>query len=287
MRQPELVHVYVPSGDESAGRIVKWEELMEDAALCRRLFGEALDQNFQGPDAEDPCMMQGTFMQLEKMARTAEEQEHQAWCELPFRQLAYNFATNTFGEKSANTMSSADKLVVVYLKTGMVARAQHIGTALLETKIENFGQAHPSVAVTLADLGNAHGDLGDYSQQKDLLERALIIKEQHYGKDHLEAARTLYNLSNAHGDLGDYGQKKDLLERALIILEQHYGKDHPEVAMTLDNLGNAHGYLGDYSQQKDLLERALIILEQHYEKEHPEVARTTNGIEMISANLRV
>ena len=90
-----------PAVTSQLAESVKWEELMEDAALCRRLFGEALDQNFQGnPDAEDPCMMQGTFMQLEKMARTAEEQEHQAWCALPFRQLAYNFATNTFrGEK--------------------------------------------------------------------------------------------------------------------------------------------------------------------------------------------
>ena len=38
MRKPELVHVYVPSGDKSPGRIVKWEELMEDAELCKQLF---------------------------------------------------------------------------------------------------------------------------------------------------------------------------------------------------------------------------------------------------------
>ena len=41
--------------------------------------------------------------------------------------------------------------------------------------------------------------LGDYSQQKDLLERALRILEQHYGKEHPEVAKTLANLGNAHG----------------------------------------------------------------------------------------
>ena len=105
VRKPELVHVYVPSGDKSPGRIVKWEELMEDVELCKQLFGGALGRTIQANlDAEDPTM-QGTFTQLEKMAETAEEQEHQAWCELPFRQLAYNFAANTFGEESVDTMS--------------------------------------------------------------------------------------------------------------------------------------------------------------------------------------
>lgn len=152
IRKPELVHVYVPSGNNSPGRIVKWEELMEDVELCRQLFGEALGRTIQGNlDAEDPTM-QGTFTQLQKMAETAEEQEHQAWCELPFRQLAYNFATNTFGEESADTMLSAGKLIAVFLQTGFAAKAQQIGKDLLEKKEKKFGKDHLNVATTLANL---------------------------------------------------------------------------------------------------------------------------------------
>ena len=214
IRKPELVHVYVPSGNNSPGRIVTWEELMEDAKLCKQLFGEALGRTIQGNlDAEDACTMQGTFTQLEKMAKTAEEQEHQAWCELPFRQLAYNFARNTFGEESVDTMSSADNLIVVLGQTGFAAKAQQIGKDLLEKKEKKFGKDHLNGAITLGNLGSAHGDLGDYSQSKDLLERALRIEEQHYGKDHPEVAKTLANLGNAHGSLGDSRQQKDLLER--------------------------------------------------------------------------
>ena len=160
VRKPELVHVYVPSGDKSPGRIVKWEELMEDAKLCKQLFGEALGRTFQGNlDAEDPTM-QGTFTQLEKMAKTAEEQEHQAWCELPFRQLAYNFASEHFrGRKRRRTMLSADNLIAVYLQTGFAAKAQQIGKDLLEKKEKKFGKDHLKVATTLGNLGNAHGQL--------------------------------------------------------------------------------------------------------------------------------
>ena len=66
----------------------------------------------------------------------------------------------------------------------------------------------------LHNLGGAHGALGDYGAQKDLLERALKIKEQHLGTDHPEVAGTLHNLGNAHVALGDPPTQKDLMERA-------------------------------------------------------------------------
>ena len=181
VRQPQLVHVYLPGGDKSPGRIVKWEELMDDAELCRRLFGEALDHTFQGDlDAEDPYgPTQSTLKQLKQMAKTAEEQEHQAWCELPFRQLAHNFAKNTFGEKSLEAVESAHELVAVYLQTGFPDRAQKIGEVLLQTTVDKFGKEDPGVAAALAKLGMAHGYLGDYTKKKDLLEGALRIQEQY------------------------------------------------------------------------------------------------------------
>ena len=221
VRKPELVHVYVPGGDASPGRIVKWEELMDDAELCRQLFREALNHMFPANlDAEDPSKdaTSGTLMRLEKMAETAEEQEHQAWCELPFRQLAYSFAKKSFAENSAKAMASAHELLLVYLQTGFAARAKNLGKDLLETMERTIPQG-PAVATLLTHLSNAHGKLGEYSQQKDLLERALKIKEQHYGKEHPSVAVTLTNLASAHGSLGEYSQQKDLLERALKIKE--------------------------------------------------------------------
>jgi hypothetical protein len=82
-------------------------------------------------------------------------------------------------------MSSADELVRVYLEIGMAARAQQIGKDLLETKGKYFIKTHPSVAETLNNLGIVHGDLGNYGQKKDLLERALILRVKHYGKEHV------------------------------------------------------------------------------------------------------
>ena len=125
-----------------------------------------------------------------------------------------------------------------------------------------YGRDHAQVAITLGNLGNAYGDLGDHAKTRDMLERALAIKERAYGRDHPEVAITLTNLGNAYGSLGDHAKKRDVLERALAIDERAYGRDHPQVAITLGNLGTAYGDLGDHAKKRDMLARALAIEER-------------------------
>ncbi|KAH8062809.1 hypothetical protein JL720_13179 [Aureococcus anophagefferens] len=126
--------------------------------------------------------------------------------------------------------------------------------------------------LTLANLGNAHGSLGDNAKARELLERALAIKEREYGRDHAEVAVTLANLGNAYNRLGDYAKACELYERALAIFEREYGRDHVQVASTLVNLGNAYGDLGDDAKKRDLLERALAIFEREFGRDHPHAA---------------
>ena len=114
------------------------------------------------------------------------------------------------------------------------------------------------MAVTLVNLANAHGDLGDTQTKKQMLEWALAILEPHYGKNHPQVAITLTNLANAHGDLGDTQTKKQMLERALAIQEPHYGQDHPEVATTLVEFNEAFNQ-GQFQQ--------AIAFGQQYAKE--------------------
>jgi len=83
--------------------------------------------------------------------------------------------------------------------------------------------------VVLTNPGNAHGDLGDYSHQKDLHERALRIDEQHYGKDHPKVAISVHNLGVAHDSLGNLCRAKELVERAFKIFVQH-GSPYAEQA---------------------------------------------------------
>ena len=72
----------------------------------------------------------------------------------------------------------------------------------LAIKERTYGRDHPDVAITLTNLGNVYGTLGDHAKKRDILERALAIFEREYGRDHTKVAITLTNLGEAHVDLG-------------------------------------------------------------------------------------
>ena len=51
-------------------------------------------------------------------------------------------------------------------------------------------------------LGSAYWDLGGAQKTRDLVEKALRIKEREYGHQHRQVAITLDNLGSAYGGLG-------------------------------------------------------------------------------------
>ena len=164
----------------------------------------------------------------------------------------------------------------------------------LEIKDKHYGEQSLEVALTLDDLSVAYMKLGDFRTQKELLERALKIKESRYlqiflgkfGYDPHEIGVTLNNLGIAHRNLKDYNKAKEVYERALKMKERTYGKNHFEVARTLNNLGIAHRNLKDYSKAKEVYERALKISEQAYGKHHFSVARTLNNLGNANRELK-
>ena len=258
VRQPELIHVFVYGKD--GPQIVSWMDLMKDVELCNYAFGSGeglaptdLTDLANNMGDDDQVTVMQTVSTIQAAAELVEAQERQAWCELPLREVAYALAKGNPGNADLEAQSAMN-LINAYIRTGQAARAKDLGLDLLEQLEQRLGSEHPKVATTLNNLGIAHGALGDYHTEKELMERALKIEEQHFGPDHPKVAQTLSNLSNAHGALGDYRTQKDLEERALKIREQHFGTDHPEVAATLNNLGMVHGALGDYRTRKELLE---------------------------------
>ena len=94
------------------------------------------------------------------------------------------------------------------------------------------------MANTLTNLGSAYGALGDVAKARDLLERALAIKEREYGPEHRAVASTLANLGDAYGRLGDVAEQRGLLERALAISRREFGPDHPHSQICTDTLAS-------------------------------------------------
>ena len=86
---------------------------------------------------------------------------------------------------------------------------------VLAIEERHYGKDHPETAITLTNLGNAYGDLGDASGQKALLERALAIFERHYGKNHPNVAITLRCLALLHHTQDALTEAADFFRQAL------------------------------------------------------------------------
>ena len=131
-----------------------------------------------------------------------------------------------------------------------------------------FGEDHKEVAITLGNLGNAYGDLGDASKKRDLLERALKIKEAYFGEGpqgsghHLDEPRQ--RLQGTSWKATKLPNKGISCERALKIKEAYFGQDHLEVAITLSIHGNAYeDHWGCVHIRGIVLQRELEALRRH------------------------
>ena len=142
--------------------------------------------------------------------------------------------------------------------------------------------AASSIARLLNQVGIHLWAASDLPRAKEVLWRALRIKEASYGPDHPEVVRTLGNLGIVAKDQGDLAEARRCLERALGIKEASYGPDHPEVARTLGNLGIVAKDQGDLAEARRCLERALGIKEASYGPDHPEVARTLGNLGIVA-----
>jgi len=138
--------------------------------------------------------------------------------------------------------------------------------------------------VTASLLGNVALYLhkrAEFSEAKELYEKALAIVENTFGPDHPDVARLANNLGNVLADVGDLEGAKKLYERALRIDEKVYDTDHPNVATDVNNLGTILHDIGDLMGAKKLYERALKIDEAAYGPKHPSVAVRVNNLGSI------
>jgi tetratricopeptide (TPR) repeat protein len=167
------------------------------------------------------------------------------------------------------------------LHLGSVLQAKRVLQLALAMERELYGDEHVEVAITLHALADVHGTMGDYVEQRQLLEQSLAIKRRHYGGDqHVEVAAALHALAGVHDTMGDYVEQRRMLDRAISITRCHYGSDeHIKVAATLYELAGVHGSMGEYAEQRQLLEQVLAIERRHFGgDEHVSVAATLHEL---------
>ncbi|CAH3192364.1 unnamed protein product [Porites evermanni] len=129
--------------------------------------------------------------------------------------------------------------------------------------------------------GEVYHRLGEYSQAKELHEKALILRKKIFGEDHADVATSYDNLALVCKRLGEYNQAKELHEKALIISKKIFGEDHADVATSYNNLALVCNTLGEYNQAKELHQKALTIHKKIFGEDHADVATSYNNLALV------
>ena len=91
--------------------------------------------------------------------------------------------------------------------------------------------------------GAVYNHLGEYTQAKELHEKALTIRKKIFGEDHANVATSYNNLASVYNRLGKYNQAKELHEKALTIHKKIFGEDHANVGESYRIVGEDHADL--------------------------------------------
>ena len=223
---------------------------------------------------------------LEASAPDAEDHRNFAWfADVAPHVLALMDHAEALGADAGALARAANQTGISLRLQASFRPADDLLVRALAIKEAAYGPDHPSVAVTLTNLGLVRQDLGDHAGAVEAHQRALAIKEAAYRPDHPSVAITLASLGLVRRELGDQAGAVEAYERALAIFEAAYGPQHPQVAITLANLGIVRQDLGDPAAAVDAHERALAIFEAAYGPPHPHVAMTLTNLGNVRQDL--
>ncbi|KAI8512585.1 hypothetical protein Bbelb_092240 [Branchiostoma belcheri] len=163
----------------------------------------------------------------------------------------------------------------------------------LRKELSKHGEsiAHPDIASSLHNLGDAWNHLGDHRKAVSYYEQALQMMRRIVGDGtaHPDIATSLDNLGAAWSGLGDRRKAAIYHEQALEMRRRIHGEGiaHPDNASSLNNLGNAWYHLGDYRKAVNYYEQALQMKRRIHGKSvaHPDVASSLINLGNAWGNL--
>ncbi len=148
------------------------------------------------------------------------------------------------------------------------AASMHHAEAL-QLRRQIFGEAHPTVATSLNNLGIVYDLRRHHPRALEYYQRALALQERVLGEEHPLLSSPLYNIGLTYYTLGDFEPARIAFERALQINRANLGDQHPKLAMTMLGLGEVHRSTHTYARAEELNASALAIFERAHGAGHP------------------
>jgi tetratricopeptide (TPR) repeat protein len=145
---------------------------------------------------------------------------------------------------------------------GDIARAESLMQKALDIR-RRLAPGHPSLAITLGDIGELQKDTKRYDKAIENFTLALDLLDSRLGKDHLYSAPILFQYAETLRLQGRYEEALALYRRVIVILERSFGPQHARLATVYGVAAMASGKLKLKAEEKEYKQRASAILSQH------------------------
>lgn len=178
-----------------------------------------------------------------------------------FKQAAE--VANAESRRPAATATTLEENARELSRIGLTSEAVLLWKAALRLRERLHRGAAPealALAATLAELGMAAYDAGDFKAARAYEERALPLQEKH-GPQSARHASILNTLGIAAYQQGDLPAAGEVLRWALSIWEK-VAPGSADLALTAGNLGNVRREDGDFPAARALYEQALHLYEK-------------------------
>ncbi len=122
-----------------------------------------------------------------------------------------------------------------------------------------LGPRHPTLAITLNNLGRIYAREGKDADAEETLHRAISIKEHSLGRNHPSLAANLEALATVYLRQAKYALAEALYIRAVRLVEQSLGDEHPQLAPLLINLAGVYLETDRLNSAEHAYQRALSL----------------------------
>ncbi|MEZ4932582.1 MAG: CHAT domain-containing tetratricopeptide repeat protein [Saprospiraceae bacterium] len=151
----------------------------------------------------------------------------------------------------------------------------------LRLRGELMGKNNAKYAMTLNNLGNLYGQIGDTKKAFSAHHEAMEIRKAVMGEDSFDYGMSLSNLSRICQLTGEFEKSIEYVLQAIKIVKKIKGKDHPILAHFTLNLAGAYVQTGQYKKAESTFEECLKLTEKAYGPSHPQYAFVLNDLGLL------
>lgn len=179
-----------------------------------------------------------------------------------------------------------DVLIEALVRNGRGATPEARGLAeeIVRTKRAQHEATHPSLALSLKNLGDVLFEAGEYQAAADTFRETLAIYERLPHLPSSEVADALDQLVRALTEIEQFDDAQSLSARALALRSDAAPPSNLAIAQSLDVRGLLDSRIGNYPQAREQMERAVVLFEAEA-PEHPTTAAALEHLgEQLAAN---